>query len=614
MEIEATDHWAALMPKSNSGSTVRYIFSSEGREIINPSNLSDLSNNPAPPADVTPAGHAPPFILSCQSHSSFDRHSFRPAFSTGFSLHSLASHRSKLGNQRHDQISNDKLCITIDQAITRPTWVFPATGIQPTSFTAQEPLSTKFNISRTSTGNYPDRQLTSLSAFRKRSIAVITRGVSSNFPTFLPTPRRKPRPFTTEKVATVYASPPFSPSALRKGFDPDSGRDALDPVMEYNDSSRRQYAQNPYGAQQQQQPAQAGASTPGQYGAERFRQSTYGQQTPTTLPSSGRASSDPQAFGFAAGTSQYGAAGSGSAPSMQYASDLQASEVPRQQESSQYQSYGSASVLWPSVPQAQSPYDQVSRYSQRSGPGSETLASQYGVPQTQYYLPSHSVGGSATASDLAAPHLPSQYQPSGYPPAASSTSQPYGSTMMDPTQPTYSAYTHYTPSNQSADQAWSSYQAQMRTIFTQAREGSLHEVGNLLLEVSHYLIGNAEALGLTKDDDTVHDERVRLWDEFNRAWLVTLQMQYDMAQEMMRTHQTLVEPRSIMSAQVLEHLSRELVRLCDSVENKGLVDYQMGVAEEEIMDLLLNCLDQLEPDTEMTGGDESPQPPTSRAR
>jgi hypothetical protein len=90
--------------------------------------------------------------------------------------------------------------------------------------------------------------------------------------------------------------------------------------------------------------------------------------------------------------------------------------------------------------------------------------------------------------------------------------------------------------------------------------------------------------GLTKDDDTVHDERIRLWDEFNRAWLVTLQMQYDMTSELMRTHQTLAEPRSIMSAQVLEHLSRELIRCCDSVETKGLVDYQMGVAEEEIMD------------------------------
>jgi hypothetical protein len=129
----------------------------------------------------------------------------------------------------------------------------------------------------------------------------------------------------------------------------------------------------------------------------------------------------------------------------------------------------------------------------------------------------------------------------------------------------------------------------------------------------------------------VHDDRVRLWDEFNRAWLTTLQMQYDMTQELMRTHQTLAEPRSIMSAQVLEHLSRELIKACDIVEPKGLVDYQMGVAEEEIMDckpsgilfildspmltqlaVLLRCLAQLEPDTEMT--DESPPPTTSRGR
>jgi hypothetical protein len=71
--------------------------------------------------------------------------------------------------------------------------------------------------------------------------------------------------------------------------------------------------------------------------------------------------------------------------------------------------------------------------------------------------------------------------------------------MIDPTQPTYPAYTHYTPaSTQSADQAWTNYQAQMRTIFTQVREGSLREVGSLLLDVSHYLIGNADALGKDK--------------------------------------------------------------------------------------------------------------------
>jgi hypothetical protein len=311
------------------------------------------------------------------------------------------------------------------------------------------------------------------------------------------------RALSTEKLATVYASPPFSPSALRQGFEFGDRQTDTNTVMEYNDPSRRQYAQIPYAAQQQQ--TQAGASTAGQYTApssvERFRQSSYVQQTPTTLPSSGRASGDAQVYGFASGSAQYGTAGSASAQSMQYATDLQAPEVPRQQDSSQYQQYGSANVLWPSQTQqtAQSSYDQVSRYSQRSGAPSETLASQYGVPQTQYYLPSHSVPTSTTTTDLTAPHLPSQYQASSYSSVGPSASQPYGSTMIDPTQPTYPAYTHYTPaSTQSADQAWTNYQAQMRTIFTQVREGSLREVGSLLLDVSHYLIGNADALGKTK--------------------------------------------------------------------------------------------------------------------
>lgn len=44
------------------------------------------------------------------------------------------------------------------------------------------------------------------------------------------------------------------------------------------------------------------------------------------------------------------------------------------------------------------------------------------------------------------------------------------------------------------------------------------------------------------------------------------------------------ESQSLMSVQSLEDLARELVRLCDNVEKHGLVDYQMGVAEEDIMD------------------------------
>lgn len=39
-----------------------------------------------------------------------------------------------------------------------------------------------------------------------------------------------------------------------------------------------------------------------------------------------------------------------------------------------------------------------------------------------------------------------------------------------------------------------------------------------------------------------------------------------------------------MNLETLSGLSSELVRLCDGVEKHGLVDYQMGVAEDEIVD------------------------------
>ena len=65
---------------------------------------------------------------------------------------------------------------------------------------------------------------------------------------------------------------------------------------------------------------------------------------------------------------------------------------------------------------------------------------------------------------------------------------------------------------------------------------------------------------------------------------MTLQRQHDMTQEALQANRNLREPQSIMSLQLLERLSHELVRLCDSVEKHGLVDYQIGVAEEDIMD------------------------------
>jgi hypothetical protein len=39
----------------------------------------------------------------------------------------------------------------------------------------------------------------------------------------------------------------------------------------------------------------------------------------------------------------------------------------------------------------------------------------------------------------------------------------------------------------------------------------------------------------------------------------------------------------------------ELIRLCDSIEQYGLVDYDIGVWEEEITSIFSHCLDLLVP-------------------
>jgi hypothetical protein len=134
------------------------------------------------------------------------------------------------------------------------------------------------------------------------------------------------------------------------------------------------------------------------------------------------------------------------------------------------------------------------------------------------------------------------------------------------------------------DSGFDDYEHRIRTIFSLAREGSLRDVADQLVGVSRYLLENVENLGLTRDHAELYDSRLRLWEEFNRAWLVPLQKQYDMTQSMLRSGQQPREPQSVMSAQTLEGLGQQLVHLCDMIEKHGLVDYAVGVAEEEIID------------------------------
>ena len=90
-------------------------------------------------------------------------------------------------------------------------------------------------------------------------------------------------------------------------------------------------------------------------------------------------------------------------------------------------------------------------------------------------------------------------------------------------------------------------------------------------------------IGLTKDEQPLHGERIKLWNDFNTCWLGVLQRQKDITQRMLDSGQPPPPPQSILQVEFLERMGRELVRLCDGMERHGLVDYQMGVWEEEII-------------------------------
>ena len=52
---------------------------------------------------------------------------------------------------------------------------------------------------------------------------------------------------------------------------------------------------------------------------------------------------------------------------------------------------------------------------------------------------------------------------------------------------------------------------------------------------------------------------------------------------MLETGQRVQQPQSLMSQEFITKMAKDLIRMCDLIEKHGLVDYQYGVAEEQIM-------------------------------
>ena len=86
-----------------------------------------------------------------------------------------------------------------------------------------------------------------------------------------------------------------------------------------------------------------------------------------------------------------------------------------------------------------------------------------------------------------------------------------------------------------------------------------------------------------RDAQELHSDRLRLWREFNVCWLSVLQRQKELTQDMLRTGQRPAPPHALLGEDFLDKMGSQLVRLCDGMEQYGLVDYEMGVWEEEII-------------------------------
>ena len=90
------------------------------------------------------------------------------------------------------------------------------------------------------------------------------------------------------------------------------------------------------------------------------------------------------------------------------------------------------------------------------------------------------------------------------------------------------------------------------------------------------------------DDTSLHAERLQMWRDFNLCWLGVGQTQKEMSGEATRLGHT--NP-NLLTQDMIQQMVDELVRLNDGIEQYGLVDFDMGVWEEEIIHIFEQCLD-----------------------
>lgn len=87
--------------------------------------------------------------------------------------------------------------------------------------------------------------------------------------------------------------------------------------------------------------------------------------------------------------------------------------------------------------------------------------------------------------------------------------------------------------------------------------------------------------GLSDDNAAVHPQQHQLWYELNICCLAIFQRQKDLAQALLQTDTP--PPSTCLSMKQIEIFGLALIEIGDKLENHGLVDYEVGIWEEEIL-------------------------------
>nr|KAK5433472.1 hypothetical protein LTR18_010715 [Exophiala xenobiotica] len=283
----------------------------------------------------------------------------------------------------------------------------------------------------------------------------------------------------------------------------------------------------------------------------------------------------------------------------------------QQQQQQQYTQYGPGPMLPPVGPQ--SLYENIP-YQQRQT-ALEVMASQFAVPQ---YIPQGEHGGLGVGSS-SSQYLTTQSEQDVYGgvPATRGPLHPaYPGAQVDfpQVEPRPAQGTIEPDTNQEVlQQGLRDYRQQIKLTFDAIVAGRVTEASDKVLAATRWLVASVSALGefttnllgeqalivqgLQHDDENRYEERIELWTELNLCWEAIAQKQKEITEEALRTTRL---PADILSGETITHLVDELVSLCDQLEQYGLVDFELGIWEEQIIHIFTVCLDLL-PRSGLTG-------------